>query len=248
VSKAAKRERQKQNRELARAERERMVKRQRQMKTMRTLLYLLAPLVVIAVIISLVNGNDSSKSSASAKPKFATIETTEGNIVVQLDTKNAPLASGHFVDLVKKGYYDNKCIDRAAQHFVIQGGSPNCDAKGGEGHPVTGEVPKNHYPLGSLAAAKAGTDKPGTFDSSFFIVTGSGGKTLANDYARFGKVVGGLDVAQSIEKLAPASGDGPPTKTVTITKVTIANTNPTAATTTTTTTTAPTTTSSTSAP
>ncbi len=246
MSKAAKRERQKQNRELARAERERMLKRQRQMKTLRTLLYLLAPLVVIGVIISLVNGGDSSSSSASAKPTFATIETTEGNIVVQLDTKNAPIASGHFVDLVKKGYYDSKCIDRSARDFVIQGGSPNCNAKGGEGHPVTGEVPKNHYPLGSLAAAKAGSDKPGTFDSSFFIVTGSGGKTLPNDYARFGKVVGGLDVAQSIEMLAPASGDGPPTKTVTITKVTIANTNPVTTTTTaaTTTTLAPAPTSS----
>jgi cyclophilin family peptidyl-prolyl cis-trans isomerase len=83
-------------------------------------------------------------------------------------------------------------------------------------------VPTDNYPLGSLAAAKTGTDPAGTFDSQFFIVTGPGGATLPNDYARFGIVTEGIENAQKIEALAPDTGDGPPTKPATIDKITIA--------------------------
>jgi cyclophilin family peptidyl-prolyl cis-trans isomerase len=110
---------------------------------------------------------------------------------------------------------------RASKDFVIQGGSPTNTQSGGEGHPIIGEVPKDNYPLGSIAAAKTGADTPGTFDSQFFIVTGSQGATLPNDYARFGKVVMGIENAQKIEALAPASGDGAPTKQAIIQKITI---------------------------
>jgi peptidyl-prolyl cis-trans isomerase B (cyclophilin B) len=67
-----------------------------------------------------------------------------------------------------------------------------------------------------------GGDPNGTFDSQFFIVTGGQGTQLPPQYARFGRVVSGMDVAQKIEALAPATGDGPPTQKVTMDKVTIA--------------------------
>ncbi len=240
MSKAAKRERQKQNRELARVERERMLKRQRQMKTLRTLLLLLAPIVVIAVIISLVNGGSSSDTKKSA-PKAptrtfaapppmtidttakytATMKTSEGTVTMDLDAATAPVATNNFVFLARNRFYDGLTIHRAAKNFVIQGGDPKGDGSGGPGYTVEGEVPTDHYPIGSLAAAKGGSDPAGTFGSQFFIVTGSGGATLPNDYARFGIVTAGLANAQKIEKLAPSSGDGAPTKKVTIIKVTI---------------------------
>ena len=115
---------------------------------------------------------------------------------------------------------------------MIQGGDPTGTGTGTSGSSVVGEVPTDHYPVGTLAAAKTGADPAGTFDSQFFIVTGGQGATLPNDYASFGSVTSGLDVAQSIETLAPASGDGPPTETVTIQKIEIIET-PTAESTTT---------------
>jgi cyclophilin family peptidyl-prolyl cis-trans isomerase len=127
------------------------------------------------------------------------------------------------VSLAKSGFYDGLTFHRVVPDFVIQGGDPNGDGSGGSGKPpVVGEVPKDGYPLGSLAAAKAGTDPNGTFDSQFFIVTGAQGTQLPLQYARFGRVVSGMDVAQKIEALAPATGDGPPTQKVTMDKVTIA--------------------------
>jgi len=237
VSKADKRERQRQNRELAKLERERLIKRDRRMRTGRNLLFVLIPVVAIFVILQVVNSGDSKKSSSntpqrtfSSAPKMtidkaknysAKIETTKGTIDVALDAKTAPIATNNFVFLAKKGFYDKLCIDRVSKDFVIQGGSPKCDQQGGPGYTVAGEVPTDNYPEGSLAAAKSGSDPDGTMGSQFFIVTGSKGATLPNQYARFGNVTTGLDVAKSIEALAPSTGDGKPSEKVTIKKITI---------------------------
>ena len=227
MSKTTKRERQKDNRERARIERERMMKRDRRMKTARSVLFLLVPVVIIALIISAVSGDDtkSAKPFKKTKTYTATIETSEGTIVVALDAKQAPKATKRFVELADKHYYDGLCFDRLSPDFVIQGGSPKCDQQGGEGHSIAGEVPTDHYPVGSLAAAKTGSDPAGTFDSQFFIVTGSKGATLPNDYARFGTVTSGLDVAQKIEKLAVQPGTEKPAAKVTIKRIRVAVTN-----------------------
>lgn len=230
MAKAAKRERQKENRERAREERERMLKRQRRNRTLRSLAFVLVPIVVIMVIISLVSSNDDDKKSASSASSFdaskgytATIETSRGDIVVALDAKSAPKATKHFVQLADDGFYDNTCIDRIARDFVIQGGSENCDGNTGSGTTIVGEVPKDNYPVGSVAAAKTGSDPAGTMDSIFFIVTGSQGATLPNDYARFGNVIQGQDVADQIAQLPIENNanDGKPTDKIAIKKVTV---------------------------
>jgi cyclophilin family peptidyl-prolyl cis-trans isomerase len=236
VSKADKRERQRQNRELAKIERERLIKRDRRMRSLRGLLFVLVPVIIIAVLFNVLRSDDDGDSGSKAEPDTptapkmtinpaktytASIETSKGTIEVALDPKTAPIATNNFVALGRKGFYDDLCIDRAAKDFVIQGGSPKCDQQGGPGYTVKGEVPTDNYPVGSLAAAKGGQEPPGTMGSQFFIVTGPNGATLPNDYARFGNVTSGLEVAQAIEKLAPASGDGKPTEKVTIKKITI---------------------------
>jgi peptidyl-prolyl cis-trans isomerase B (cyclophilin B) len=152
----------------------------------------------------------------------ATMKTNLGTIVMALDAKNAPKAAGRFIELARGKFYDGLTIHRVAKDFVIQGGDPKGDGTGNSGNPpVVGEVPKDHYPVGALAGAKGSSDPAGTFDSQFFIVTGSKGATLPNDYARFGLVTSGMDVVQKIAALAPSSGDGPPTQKVTIDSITI---------------------------
>jgi cyclophilin family peptidyl-prolyl cis-trans isomerase len=151
----------------------------------------------------------------------ATIDTNFGCIVVALDTAHAPKAAGRFASLAKSGFYNGLTFHRVVPNFVIQGGDPKGDGSGGSGKPpVAGEVPTDGYPIGSLAAAKTGADPNGTFDCQFFIVTGQQGTQLPNEYARFGHVVTGMDVAKKIESLAP-QGDGAPTQKVTIAKITI---------------------------
>ncbi|MGQ0825606.1 MAG: peptidylprolyl isomerase [Actinomycetota bacterium] len=154
----------------------------------------------------------------------AKIATNFGEIQIALDDARAPLGASRFAQLAREGFYNGLTWHRAAADFVIQGGDPEGTGSGGKGDPIVAEVPQDNYPLGSLAAAKTGTDAPGTFDSQFFIVTGPNGGTLPNDYARFGCVVTGLEFAQQIEALAPPEGDGPPTAAATIDTIEIIET------------------------
>jgi len=179
--------------------------------------------VVIAATVAVIVANNDDDATTDYT---ATITTNLGEIVIDLDTEDAPVAAGHFADLARDGFYDGLTFHRVVPSFVIQGGDPNGDGSGGSGESVPGEVPPENaetgnYPIGSLAAAKGAADPPGTFDAQFFIVTGADATSLPAEYARFGMVTEGLDVAQQIEALAPAEGDGPPTETVTIEKIEI---------------------------
>lgn len=242
MSTAAKRQRKKDNARSAREARETAGKRSKRLRSVRTLAIVTILAVGAVVLINSCSGSDSdSKSSGTTTPSSdsssetttpapkdggptATIETNFGEIVVDLDTENAPKAAGRFIDLARDGFYDGLTWHRAVPNFVIQGGDPEGNGSGGSGTtPVVGETPTDGYPLGSLAAAKAGNEPAGTFDSQFFIVTGADGTQLPPEYARFGIVTEGLDVAQEIEALAPG-GDGPPTKSATIEKITISGT------------------------
>ena len=151
----------------------------------------------------------------------ARMETSEGTIVIELDTEHAPIAAGQFIRLARGRFYDGLTFHRVVPDFVIQAGDPSGTGGGGSGSSVVGEVPSDNYPIGALAAAKTAVDPPGTFDSQFFIVTGAQGATLPNEYARFGAVIDGLDVALAIEALAGPDGDGAPTRVVQIVSVSI---------------------------
>jgi peptidyl-prolyl cis-trans isomerase B (cyclophilin B) len=136
-----------------------------------------------------------------------------------------PVSANNFVFLAQQGFYDDLAFVRAAKGFVVQAGSPTQTNDGGPGYSVQAEVPttppgQSTYPVGTVAWAKAGNEPPGTIGSQFFIVTGDASR-LPADYAALGTVTKGLDVAKRIEKLAPASGDGPLTKPVVMKKVTI---------------------------
>jgi cyclophilin family peptidyl-prolyl cis-trans isomerase len=240
VSKSDKRERQKQNRAQAQAAKEASEKRTRRNRTYRNLAFILLPVVAIFAW-SQFRGSKSdssdepttttSKSSSTTEPTTsttidpnkqytATMKTSKGTIVLSLDAKNAPIATNHFVQLAKSGYYDGLTFHRVIPDFVIQGGDPKGDGTGTPPSSVVGEVPTGAYPLGAIAAAKTSSAPAGTFGDQFFIVTGAQGQALPPDYATWGVVTEGLDVAQAISNVQTGGGDKP-TKPVYIDKVSI---------------------------
>ena len=225
------------------------MKRDRRMRSARGLLFVLVPVVALFVIFSLIrdDGDDASASAkqngctkvTSSKPPkkdtqqkapeqtidatktyTAAIDTSCGVITVGLDAKTAPIATNNFVSLSRSGFYDGLPFHRVVKDFVIQGGDPKGDGSGGPGYSVVGEVPTDNYPVGSIAAAKSSAAPAGDFSSQFFIVTGSQGATLPNDYARFGTVTKGLAVAKKIESFASTTTEEP-SQTVLIDKITI---------------------------
>jgi cyclophilin family peptidyl-prolyl cis-trans isomerase len=144
----------------------------------------------------------------------ATMVTSCGTIVIELDAKRAPRTVNSFVFLAEKGFFDGQHFHRLDTSIdVIQGGDPTGTGAGGPGYAIPDELNgKLTYTTGTLAMANAG---PNTGGSQFFIITGPNGTNLdANpNYTIFGHVVEGLDVAQRIQRLpildpqAAAQGD-----------------------------------------
>ncbi len=176
--------------------------------------------------------NQNQKAPAQTidptKTYTAVISTSCGDITVALDAKNAPKGVNNFVFLAKQGFYDGLTWHRASKDFVIQGGDPKGDGSGSPGYTdVITELPKNGYPLGTLAYAKTSVAPAGSAGSQFFVVTGDRPASLETksngsyQYGVFGHVTKGIEVAKKMEGFAPASGDGTPTQPIYINRVTI---------------------------
>jgi cyclophilin family peptidyl-prolyl cis-trans isomerase len=247
VAKQAKRERQRLNREARRQAELAAARRRKQWRTGRTIAIFAIPLVVVFVVLQLRSSggseperNFSKRGEVTLKPDTlytATIDTSEGKMVVSLDAATAPESVKNFVFLARKNFYDGLTFHRVAKDFVIQGGDPKADGSGGPGYQTPVETPPNGYQEGSVAWAKGERDPPGTAGSQFFVVTTAGqGLDALNQrapdapyqYGIIGTVTTEtLDIAQKIGALAnPNATDDPatqrPTKKVTINKVTIA--------------------------
>ncbi len=230
-----KRQRKKENARLAREARIAAERRRRRLRSARNIGIIVAIFVIFIVVVNIVKG-DNKKPSSKASPTpttttpvtvdptktyVAAITTNLGKIELALDVKKSPIAASHFIQLARDGVYNGSRWHRVVKDYVIQGGAPGGDPNKDYGTSVVGELPTNHYPVGSLAAAKKDNDPPGTFDSQFFIVTGKQqGAGLSNDYARFGSVKSGMDVVRKIEAL-PTDSKEEPTQKATIDNVTI---------------------------
>lgn len=220
MSKAAKRERQRQNREARREAELAWMKRRRRLKAARNVGLLLLPLVILFVVLQIV-GDDDSSSEASNEGGFATVSTSMGDIVFELDPEEAPKTVENFVKLADDGFYDGLDVDRASSTAgVIQTGEGS-----GPVDTIDDELPtEGPYQIGDVAMANSG--QPDSGSSQFFIITSEPGTQLPLQYSRFGRVVSGLEVAQLIQGLAPPEGDGPPTQPVQVLSVTISDANP----------------------
>jgi cyclophilin family peptidyl-prolyl cis-trans isomerase len=157
-----------------------------------------------------------------AKKYTATMNTSCGKMVIELDAKNSPVGVNNFVFLAREKFYDGLTFHRIIKDFVIQGGDPKGDGTGGPGYDVPAEPPKDKFKIGDLAAAKSQADPPGTMGSQFFVITGSRGAALPSEYAYFGTVTEGVKVAQKIESFGSGKPDDSPTRTLYIFDVTIA--------------------------
>ncbi len=157
----------------------------------------------------------------------AVISTDLGDIEADLFTTDAPKAAGNFVELAKKGYYDDVIFHRVIPGFVIQGGDGQHGKKaslnagqvgtGGPGYKFEDEPIKGDYARGALAMANSG---PNTNGSQFFICHQDLTGKLPKNYTIFGQVTKGLDIVDQIAG-APRNARDLPDEPVAMTSVTI---------------------------
>lgn len=124
-----------------------------------------------------------------------------GTIKVELDADNAPISVTNFVNLAKKGFYDNLTFHRIISGFMIQGGDPEGNGMGGSDETIKGEFSNNgvENPLkhtrGAISMARS--QDMDSASSQFFIVH-EDSDFLDGDYAVFGYVTEGMEIVDKI--------------------------------------------------
>jgi peptidyl-prolyl cis-trans isomerase B (cyclophilin B) len=152
-------------------------------------------------------------------PKFLTLQTNCGNIVIETFAKAAPVTITVMSQLARAGYFDKTLCHRLTTEgiFVLQCGDPTASGSGGptfryrdENLPLAAE---NNYPAGSVAMANSG---PNTNGSQFFLVYKD--TTLGPNYTLWGKIVSGLEIVRYIAQGGVKNGgvDGIPLRTIAI--------------------------------
>jgi peptidyl-prolyl cis-trans isomerase B (cyclophilin B) len=163
----------------------------------------------------------------SAKYTF-TLQTTCGDIALNLDAKNAPHTVNSFAFLAGKGFFDHTKCHRLTTSgiYVLQCGDPTAQGSGGPGYTIPDEnlkakeIAKGTYPAGTVAMANTG--QPHSGGSQFFLVYKD--SPLAPNYTPFGTIdAAGMKVLDKIAAAGEATGagDGAPNATVVINKATV---------------------------
>jgi cyclophilin family peptidyl-prolyl cis-trans isomerase len=139
-----------------------------------------------------------------------------GEIRIELLPELAPKTVENFVKLAESGFYDGTTFHRVIPDFAIQGGDPNTrnrdprdDGRGGPGY----SIPDEFAPVPQLRGlvSMANMSRPDTAGSQFFVMVGDA-PPLTGQYAAFGRVVAGMDVADRIANVErdPFGRHGPP--------------------------------------
>ncbi len=151
----------------------------------------------------------------SASNPLVQIETSMGEIVLELFVDKSPVSVSNFIQYAKSGHYEGTIFHRVIKGFMVQGGGMTAEmVEKPVGEPIVNEASngvKNR--VGTVAMAR--TSEIDSATAQFFIntednkslnYTGSNPRDFG--YAVFGQVVDGMDVAYTMEQQATGSRDG----------------------------------------
>lgn len=155
---------------------------------------------IIAVIC--LTGCNKKEETTDVKPQV-TIEMDDGQkIVMELLPEYAPNSVANFIALVQEGYYDGVVFHRIVPEFMIQGGDPTGTGMGGPDYSIAGEFAQNGFKQNTLShergvVSMARSQFPDSAGSQFFICVADS-TFLDGQYAAFGRVLSGMEVADEI--------------------------------------------------
>ncbi|MFR7989143.1 MAG: peptidylprolyl isomerase [Anaerovoracaceae bacterium] len=145
--------------------------------------------------------------------KKVIIEMENGGVMSgELYEDIAPITVENFEKLAKDGFYNGLTFHRVIPGFMIQGGCPQGNGTGGPGYTIKGEFTSNgwkndlKHTTGVLSMAR--TMVPDSAGSQFFIMVADA-PHLDGEYAAFGKITEGMEVAQDIANVPRGRMDDP---------------------------------------
>jgi peptidyl-prolyl cis-trans isomerase B (cyclophilin B) len=135
----------------------------------------------------------------------ATIETSEGSMTVEFFEDKAPKHVENFLKLAEDGFYDDTVFHRVISGFMIQGGCPDGNGRGGPGYAIDAEFNDVHHERGVLSMARSAD--PDSAGSQFFVCHGEAG-FLDGQYTAFARLVEGFEVLDVIAGAPCEMGSG----------------------------------------
>jgi len=168
--------------------------------------------IIVLLIVLFLSGCTSTKSiEENNMNSKVLLETSMGNIKIELSEDTMPITTGNFKKLVSSKFYDNVIFHRVIPNFMIQGGDPTGTGRGGPGYVIKDEFTKNNKnDRGTISMANAG---PNTGGSQFFINTVNN-NFLDTKHPVFGKVIEGMDIVDKINNVKRDANDKPLTDVV----------------------------------
>lgn len=157
----------------------------------------------------------SYAASVKEKPIVTITMENDEKMVLELDPAAAPNTVANFISLVEKGFYDGVIFHRVIPDFMIQGGDPDGVGTGGPEYSIEGEFSSNGFEnnikheRGVISMARS--QDPNSAGSQFFIMV-KDSSHLDGDYAAFGKVIEGMETADSIVSADRDESDKPLTE------------------------------------
>jgi len=127
---------------------------------------------------------------------LASVNTDKGVFKLELLPDAAPLTVDNFVQLARRGYFNNIAFHRVVPNFVIQGGDPRGDGNGGPGYQIRCEINFVPYTRGAVGMALSGKDTGG----SQWFITHSPQPHLDGGYTVFARVVEGMETVDRITR------------------------------------------------
>ncbi|CDZ96452.1 cyclophilin-like protein [Phaffia rhodozyma] len=142
--------------------------------------------------------------------QYVTLQTSMGDIVLELYTEHAPKTCKNFLELSKRGYYNNQIFHRIISDFMIQGGDPTGTGRGGTsiyGEKFADEIHPHLRFVGAgiLAMANSGPNSNG----SQFFLTLAPTPFLDGKHTIFGRVSSGMKVVQRLGVVRTDAHDKP---------------------------------------
>ena len=154
----------------------------------------------------------ASAADTSASPTLVQLQTTDGDIYLEMDAAKAPKTVKNFVQYVEDGQYDGVIFHRIIPGFMAQGGGYTPDFKERETREPIENESKNGLTNARGTIAMARTNDPHSASAQWFINLVDNprldGKDYKWGYAVFGKVVRGMDVVDAMAAI-PTGPAGP---------------------------------------
>lgn len=169
---------------------------------------------VVAVLLGLLVGGVGWGSGQTKGTPVVVIETSVGDITVELYPDRAPVTVENFLTYVKDGFYTGTIFHRVIRGFMIQGGGVTADGQRKPTRPPIKNEANNGLKNTRGAIAMARTAEIDSATSQFFINTVDNPSLDYQGpdkfgYCVFGKVIAGMDVVEKIERAPTKPGDWP---------------------------------------